>query len=115
QPVPEFAQRRELRDAEQAEGVTMRCVALERADDEGTSETLADPHGLGAVEVAAASARNCAQPFQFLLVGLPEPVSREPASVVNSPQDHQCAHLEAPREAIERTAQFFAPLILRPQ
>src|SRR5262249_3969163 len=57
----------------------------------------------------------CPKPLQFLLVGLPELITREAARVVDAAEDHQRAHLEAPGEAIERTTQVPARLIFGPQ
>ena len=80
-----------LRDGNtaQAEGIPIQCLALKRADNEGTGEALADPHRLGPVEIAAASGWNRPQPFKLLPIGLPELIPREAAGVVNSPQDDQ--------------------------
>ena len=84
QTPPEILEGAELREAEQADGVAMQRLALERANNQRAGKALADPRRLRQVEIASAGPRKRAQLFKLLSVRIQELRACEAAGIVDA-------------------------------
>jgi hypothetical protein len=82
----------------------MHRVAFKRAGHERAGKAPAETHTLRAIEIAAACLALRPQPLQLALVCFAKLVLREPAEVVDAPENDRRAHLEAPGKARKRIA-----------
>ena len=89
----------ELRKPEKTEGIAVQGLPFKRTRHEGACKAFANPCSLRQVEIAAATFGDGHQFPQFFPVFLPELFLGQTTSVVDSPQNDQCAYLETLREA----------------